>query len=173
MLTLTKRNSPLLPCLRAIGYTSDKDILHLFNLAGRNQGNSKKISKKQLDVNWQQRILKRWTEDFVDEDTGELVTVERNEIILERDTILDEDNIKMISEASVDNIILQREDITEDLFYNLQYTAKDPSSSEMEAVIPSIVNCGGRIHRMTILLVELLINFSSQINDTIWRSRSV
>jgi len=129
-----KKKFPVTTLLRAIGYTSDKDILHLFNLAEEIKATQKDL-KKAVGRKLAARILKRWTEDFVDEDTGELVTVERNEIILERDTILDEDNIKMISEASVDNIILQREDITED--YSIIYNTlqKDPSSSEMEAVI--------------------------------------
>ncbi|HQU58216.1 MAG TPA: DNA-directed RNA polymerase subunit beta, partial [Saprospiraceae bacterium] len=75
-----------------------------------------------------------WTEDFVDEDTGEVVTIERNEIILERDIVLDEDNIEQILEADTETIILQKEDIDQD--YSIIYNTlqKDPSSSEMEAV---------------------------------------
>ncbi|NOT36704.1 MAG: DNA-directed RNA polymerase subunit beta, partial [Saprospiraceae bacterium] len=80
------------------------------------------------------RVLKRWTEDFVDEDTGELITLERNEIILERDTILDEENIQLIISNKVETVILQKEDIEED--YSIIYNTlqKDPSSSEAEAV---------------------------------------
>ena len=87
-----------------------------------------------MDVNWQPRLLKRWNEDFVDEDTGEVVTIERNEIILERDVVLDEDNIEMILESEVETVILQRSDVEED--YSIIYNTlqKDPSSSEMEAV---------------------------------------
>ncbi|MGB3084334.1 MAG: DNA-directed RNA polymerase subunit beta, partial [Saprospiraceae bacterium] len=129
-----KKKFPVTTLLRAIGYTSDKDILHLFNLAEEIKTTAKDL-KKAIGRKLAARVLKRWTEDFVDEDTGELVTVERNEIILERDTILDEDNVKLIADASVDSIILQREDITED--YSIIYNTlqKDPSSSEMEAVI--------------------------------------
>ena len=78
--------------------------------------------------------MRKWTEDFVDEDTGEVVTIERNEIILERDIVLDEENIEHILDADVDTIILQKDDIEED--YSIIYNTlqKDPSSSEMEAV---------------------------------------
>jgi DNA-directed RNA polymerase subunit beta len=129
-----KKKFPVTTLLRAIGFTSDKHILHLFNLAEEIKTTAKDL-KKAIGRKLAARVLRRWTEDFVDEDTGELVTVERNEIILERDTILDEENIKQIAEASVDSIILQREDITED--YSIIYNTlqKDPSSSEMEAVI--------------------------------------
>jgi DNA-directed RNA polymerase subunit beta len=129
-----KKKFPVTTLLRAIGFTSDKDILHLFNLAEEIKTTAKDL-KKAIGRKLAARVLRRWTEDFVDEDTGELVTVERNEIILERDTILDEDNIKQIADASVPSIILQREDITED--YSIIYNTlqKDPSSSEMEAVI--------------------------------------
>ncbi|MBK8955872.1 MAG: DNA-directed RNA polymerase subunit beta [Saprospiraceae bacterium] len=129
-----KKKFPVTTLLRAIGYTSDKDILNLFNLSEEIKSTQKDL-KKAIGRKLAARVLRRWTEDFVDEDTGELVTVERNEIILERDTILDEENIKHIADANVDTIILQREDITED--YSIIYNTlqKDPSSSEMEAVI--------------------------------------
>lgn len=129
-----KKKFPVTTLLRAIGFTSDKDILNLFNLSEEIKTTAKDL-KKAIGRKLAARVLRRWTEDFVDEDTGELVTVERNEIILERDTILDEENIKLVSEANVDTIILQREDITED--YSIIYNTlqKDPSSSEMEAVI--------------------------------------
>ncbi|MBV6473223.1 MAG: DNA-directed RNA polymerase subunit beta [Saprospiraceae bacterium] len=129
-----KKKFPVTTLLRAIGYTSDKDILNLFNLSEEIKSTAKDL-KKAIGRKLAARVLRRWTEDFVDEDTGELVTVERNEIILERDTILDEENIKLIAEANVQTVILQREDITED--YSIIYNTlqKDPSSSEMEAVI--------------------------------------
>jgi DNA-directed RNA polymerase subunit beta len=79
------------------------------------------------------RVLRSWTEDFVDEDTGEVVTIERNEIILERDVVLDEENIEAHLEAETEDVILQKEEV-EGLLYHLQYLQKDPSSSEMEAV---------------------------------------
>jgi DNA-directed RNA polymerase subunit beta len=129
-----KKKFPVTTLLRAIGFTSDKDILHLFNLAEEIKTTAKDL-KKAIGRKLAARVLRRWTEDFVDEDTGELVTVERNEIILERDTILDEENAKLISDASVGSIILQREDITEDYTIIYNTLQKDPSSSEMEAVI--------------------------------------
>ena len=94
----------------------------------------KKALKKAIGRKLAARVLKKWNEDFVDEDTGEVVTIERNEIILERDVILDEKNVELILEAETETIILQKEDIEED--YSIIYNTlqKDPSSSEMEAV---------------------------------------
>src|SRR5699024_981792 len=80
------------------------------------------------------RVLKSWTEDFVDEDTGEVVTIERNEIILERDVVLEEEHIEAILESEVEFIMLQRDDIEEDYSIIFNTLQKDPTSSEMEAV---------------------------------------
>jgi DNA-directed RNA polymerase subunit beta len=102
-----KKKFPVTTLLRAIGFDTDKDILNLFNLAEEIKASAKEL-KKAIGRKLAARVLRRWTEDFVDEDTGELVTLERNEIILERDTILDEDNIKQVQEANVDTIILQK-----------------------------------------------------------------
>ena len=128
-----KKKFPVTTLLRAIGYDSDKDILNLFGLAEEIKVNAKNL-KKSVGRKLAARVLRRWTEDFVDEDTGEVVTIERNEIILERDVLLDEDNVQHILGADVDSIILQKEDIEED--YSIIYNTlqKDPSSSEMEAV---------------------------------------
>jgi len=128
-----KKKFPVTTLLRAIGYDSDREILSLFELAEEVKV-SKASLKKAVGRKLAARILRKWTEDFVDEDTGEVVTIERNEIILERDVILDEDNIDMILEAGESTIILQREDIGED--YSIIYNTlqKDPTSSEMEAV---------------------------------------
>jgi len=128
-----KKKFPVTTLLRSIGYDSDKDILNLFGLSEEvkvTTGNLKKSITRKLAA----RVLRKWTEDFVDEDTGEVVTIERNEIILERDVVLDEENVKLIKEAGVETIILQRDDIDED--YSIIYNTlqKDPSSSEMEAV---------------------------------------
>jgi DNA-directed RNA polymerase subunit beta len=128
-----KKKFPVTTLLRAIGYDSDKDILNLFGLAEEIKVNAKNL-KKSVGRKLAARVLRKWTEDFVDEDTGEVVTIERNEIILERDVLLDEDNVQHILGADVDSIILQKEDIEED--YSIIYNTlqKDPSSSEMEAV---------------------------------------
>ncbi|MDQ3142319.1 MAG: DNA-directed RNA polymerase subunit beta [Bacteroidota bacterium] len=128
-----KKKFPVTTLLRSIGFDSDKDILHLFNLSEEIKATQKEL-KKAIGRKLAARVLRKWTEDFVDEDTGELVTLERNEIILERDVFLDEENVKLITNASVDTIILQKEDIEED--YSIIYNTlqKDPSSSEIEAV---------------------------------------
>ena len=128
-----KKKFPVTTLLRAIGYDSDKDILNLFDLAEEVKVTPKEL-KKAVGRKLAARVLKKWTEDFVDEDTGEVVTIERNEIILERDVLLDEENIDKIKEADVDSIILQKEDIEEDYSINYNTLQKDPSSSEMEAV---------------------------------------
>jgi len=128
-----KKKFPVTTLLRAIGYDSDREILSLFELAEEVKV-SKASLKKAIGRKLAARILRKWTEDFVDEDTAEVVTIERNEIILERDVIIDEEHIDMILEANEPTIILQREDIGED--YSIIYNTlqKDPTSSEMEAV---------------------------------------
>lgn len=128
-----KKKFPVTTLLRAIGYDSDKSILDIFDLADEVPAERKELEKA-IGRKLAARVLRTWTEDFVDEDTGEVVTIERNEIILERDIILDEDNIEEILDAEIETVILQKEDI--DLDYSIIYNTlqKDPSSSEMEAV---------------------------------------
>ncbi len=128
-----KKKFPVTTLLRAIGYDSDKSILDIFDLADEVPAERKELEKA-IGRKLAARVLRTWTEDFVDEDTGEVVTIERNEIILERDIVLDEDNIEEILDAEIETVILQKEDI--DLDYSIIYNTlqKDPSSSEMEAV---------------------------------------
>jgi len=128
-----KKKFPVTTLLRAIGFDTDKAILDLFDLAYEIPATRDDLETA-IGRKLAARVLRSWTEDFVDEDTGEVVTIERNEIILERDVVLDTDNIELILEADTENIILQREDIEED--YSIIYNTlqKDPSSSEMEAV---------------------------------------
>jgi len=128
-----KKKFPVTTLLRAIGFDSDKSILDLFGLAEEIKTDEKSLQKA-IGRKLAARVLKKWNEDFVDEDTGEVVTIERNEIILERDVVLDEENVQLIVEATTETIILQKEDIEED--YSIIYNTlqKDPSSSEMEAV---------------------------------------
>ncbi|MFM8488816.1 MAG: DNA-directed RNA polymerase subunit beta, partial [Bacteroidota bacterium] len=121
--------------LRAIGYGSDKDILDLFGLSEEinvNKTNQKKLLGRKLAA----RVLKSWTEDFVDEDTGEVVSIARNEIIMERDAIIDEESIELIldPDTNVTTIILQRSDVEEDYSIIYNTLSKDPTSSEIEAV---------------------------------------
>jgi DNA-directed RNA polymerase subunit beta len=129
-----KKKFPVTTLLRAIGFNSDKSILDLFDLADE-VPNTREALTGAIGRKLAARVLRAWTEDFVDEDTGELVILERNEIILERDTVLTEDNIEEILSADgIENIILQKEDVGMD--YSIIYNTlqKDPSSSEIEAV---------------------------------------
>ena len=128
-----KKKFPVTTLLRAIGFDSDKDILNIFDLAEEIKVTDKSL-KKAIGRKLAARVLRKWIEDFVDEDTGEVVTIERNEIILERDVVLDEENINLISDIDADTIILQKEDL--DVDYSIIYNTlqKDPSSSEVEAV---------------------------------------
>ncbi len=128
-----KKKFPVTTLLRAIGFDNDKAILDLFNLADEIQ-NTRDNLEAAIGRKLAARVLRSWTEDFVDEDTGEVVTIERNEIILERDVVLDEENIGQIIESGLETIILQREDIEEDYTIIYNTLQKDPTSSEMEAV---------------------------------------
>ncbi|MEM7574253.1 MAG: DNA-directed RNA polymerase subunit beta [Bacteroidota bacterium] len=129
-----KKKFPVTTLLRAIGYDSDQAILNLFGLADE-VPNTREALEKAIGRKLAARVLRSWTEDFVDEDTGELVILERNEIILERDTELTEENIEDVLNAEgIEVVILQKEDV--DLDYSIIYNtlAKDPASSELEAV---------------------------------------
>ncbi|MCB9276130.1 MAG: DNA-directed RNA polymerase subunit beta [Lewinellaceae bacterium] len=128
-----KKKFPVTTLLRAIGFDTDKAILDIFDLADEVPA-TRETLENAIGRKLGARVLRSWTEDFVDEDTGEVVTIERNEIILERDIVLDEDNIEQILETDTETVILQKEDIDQD--YSIIYNTlqKDPSSSEMEAV---------------------------------------
>ncbi|MEY3051842.1 MAG: hypothetical protein RLY31_1627 [Bacteroidota bacterium] len=128
-----KKKFPVTTLLRGIGYDTDKSILDLFNLADE-ISNTRDQLEAAIGRKLAARVLRSWTEDFVDEDTGEVVTIERNEIILERDVVLDEDNIEQVLDSGLDTVILQREDIEEDYTIIYNTLQKDPTSSEMEAV---------------------------------------
>ena len=128
-----KKKFPVTTLLRAIGYETDKDILELFGMA-----DEVKADKKTLQANIGKRlaarVLRTWVEDFVDEDTGEVVSIERNEIILERDTVLNEDNVAMILEMEVKNVFIQKEEVSGDYAIIYNTLNKDTSNSELEAV---------------------------------------
>ncbi len=129
-----KKKLPVTTLLRAIGYESDRDILQIFNLADEIKV-SKSGLKKHLGRKLSARVLKSWVDDFVDEDTGELVPIERNEIILERDTVLAKEHINDIVDSGVETILLHKEDETaadHALIYNT--LQKDPTNSEVEAI---------------------------------------
>ena len=129
-----KKKLPVTTLLRAIGYDSDKEILDIFQLVEEVPLKSKEYASDVLGRKLAARVLKKWTEDFVDEDTGELVSIERNEIILDRDVVIDEENIKLIHSSGVDHVILQREDLEIDYSVIYNTLQKDPASSELEAV---------------------------------------
>jgi len=128
-----KKKFPVTTLLRAIDYETDKDILDLFGLAEEIKVNKRNL-KKAIGRKLAARVLRSWIEDFVDEDTGEVVSIERNEVILDRNTVLDEDNIELILDTDVKNIELQKEGESED--YSIIYNTlqKDTSNSELEAV---------------------------------------
>ncbi|MBD3748114.1 MAG: DNA-directed RNA polymerase subunit beta [Sphingobacteriales bacterium] len=129
-----KKKFPVTTLLRAIGYDSDKDILELFDLADEVKV-SKSGLKKYVGRKLAARVLKKWVEDFVDEDTGEVVSIDRNEIILERETILEEDQIDMIVDAGVKTLILSKEDGNSGDYTIIYNTLqKDTSNSAKEAV---------------------------------------
>ncbi len=128
-----KKKFPVTTLLRAIGFDTDKAILDIFELAIEVPATKKELVKT-VGRKLEARVLRTWAEDFVDEDTGEVVTIDRNEIILERDIVIEEEHVQLILDADVDTIILQKDDIKED--YSIIYNTlqKDPSSSELEAV---------------------------------------
>lgn len=129
-----KKKLPVTTLLRAIGFESDKDILEIFNLADEVKV-SKSGLKKLVGRTLAARVLKTWIEDFVDEDTGEVVSIERNEVILDRETILEDEHIDPIIEAGVKTIILHKVDVnTADFSIIYNTLQKDTSNSEKEAV---------------------------------------
>ncbi|MGB0521801.1 MAG: DNA-directed RNA polymerase subunit beta [Flammeovirgaceae bacterium] len=129
-----KKKFPVTTLLRAIGYGSDKEILDLFGL-------SEEIPATKAALNGvvgrklAARVLKTWTEDFVDEDTGEVVSIDRNEVLMERDSEVEQSDVDLILDSGVDSIILHREDINI-ADYTIIYNTlqKDNSNSEKEAV---------------------------------------
>jgi DNA-directed RNA polymerase subunit beta len=129
-----KKKFPVTTLLRAIGYGSDKDILDLFGLSEEIDATKKNL-KKAVGRKLAARVLRTWTEDFVDEDTGEVVSIDRNEVLLERDHILTDEDLDTIQESGVKAIIVHRDDvnITD---YNIIFNtlSKDNSNSEKEAV---------------------------------------
>jgi DNA-directed RNA polymerase subunit beta len=129
-----KKKLPVTTLFRAIGYESDKDILEIFDLADEvkvTKANLKKINGRKLAA----RVLKSWVEDFVDEDTGEVVSIERNEVLIDRETIIEEEHVTMIEDAGVKTVILHKENInTADFAIIYNTLQKDTSNSEKEAV---------------------------------------
>ncbi|MBR3858623.1 MAG: DNA-directed RNA polymerase subunit beta [Bacteroidaceae bacterium] len=130
-----KKKLPVTTLLRAIGFENDKDILEIFNLAEEVKVNKTNL-KKMLGRKLAARILKTRVEDFVDADTGEVVSIERNEVLFDRETVLDEDVVAEILESGAETILVHNEGANQSdysiIFNTLQ---KDPSNSEKEAVL--------------------------------------
>ena len=129
-----KKKLPVTTLFRAIGFERDKDILEIFDLADEMKI-SKAALKRSVGRKLAARVLKSWVEDFVDEDTGEVVSVERNEVILDRDTIIEKDHLPLITDAGVATILLHKVDVDEADYAIIYNTLqKDPTNSEVEAV---------------------------------------
>jgi DNA-directed RNA polymerase subunit beta len=129
-----KKKFPVTVLLRAIGYGNDKDILDLFGLAEEIKVDKKAV-KGIVGRRLAARVLKTWQEDFVDEDTGEVVSIDRNEILIERDTVITENEVETILESGSATVILHKDDVNVS-DYNIIYNTlqKDTSNSEKEAV---------------------------------------
>jgi DNA-directed RNA polymerase subunit beta len=128
-----KKKFPVTTLLRSIGFETDKDILELFGMADEVKADKKSLAN-QVGRKLAARVLRTWVEDFVDEDTGEVVSIERNEIVMERDTILDEEAIATIIEMEVKSVFIQKEDVGGDYAIIYNTLNKDTSNSELEAV---------------------------------------
>ena len=129
-----KKKLPVTTLLRAIGFETDKDVLEIFDLADEikvNKANIKKLQGRKLAA----RVLRTWVEDFVDEDTGEQLSIKRSEVLLERETVLEKDHLDMILDSGEKSVILHKEDINSadfEIIYNT--LQKDTTNSEVEAV---------------------------------------
>ena len=130
-----KKKLPVTTLLRSIGFENDKDILEIFNLADEvrvSKASLKRVVGRKLAA----RILKTWIEDFVDEDTGEVVSIERNEVIIDREIVIEKEHIQDIIDSGTKTILLHKEDVSSSEYAIIYNTLqKDPTNSEKEAVI--------------------------------------
>ena len=130
-----KKKLPVTTLLRSIGFENDKDILEIFNLADEVRV-SKAALKRVVGRKLAARILKTWVEDFVDEDTGEVVSIERNEVIIDRETVIEKEHIVDIIDSGSKTVLLHKEDVSTSEYAIIYNTLqKDPTNSEKEAVI--------------------------------------
>ncbi|HCZ21857.1 MAG TPA: DNA-directed RNA polymerase subunit beta, partial [Porphyromonadaceae bacterium] len=130
-----KKKLPVTTLLRAIGFESDKDILEIFGLAEEMKVTKTNL-KKAIGRRLAARVLRTWVEDYADEDTGEVVSIERNEVVIEREVVLEEQHIDLILETGVPTILLHKEENNLSDYAIIYNTLqKDPSNSEKEAVI--------------------------------------
>ncbi|MEI6433889.1 MAG: DNA-directed RNA polymerase subunit beta [Bacteroidota bacterium] len=129
-----KKKLPVTTLLRAIGFETDKDILEIFGLAQEIKVNRAAL-KRIVGAKLAARVVRAWIEDFVDEDTGEVVSIERTEVIIERETVLENDHIDQILDAGIKAILVHREEaLTTDYSIIFNTLQKDPANSEKEAV---------------------------------------
>ena len=129
-----KKKLPVTTLLRAIGLESDKDIIEIFGLAEEVKVNKTNL-KKCIGRKFAARLLKTWVEDFVDEDTGEVVSIDRNEVLIDRETVIEEHHIQEILDSGVQTILLHKEDVnTSDYSIIFNTLQKDTSNSEKEAI---------------------------------------
>ena len=160
-----KKKLPVTTLLRAIGFENDKDILEIFNLAEDvkvNKTNLKKVLGRKLAA----RVLKTWIEDFVDEDTGEVVSIERNEVIIDRETVLEEVHIDEILESGVQNILLHKMNRTSPI--SLSYIIRcrrTRVTRKKKLCCISTVSCVTPIRLMTQVQGRLSTTCSSLKND--------
>ena len=130
-----KKKLPVTTLLRAIGFEGDKDILEIFNLAEEHKVSKVNI-KKLVGRKLAARVLRTWVEDFVDEDTGEVVSIERNEVVLDRETVIENEHVDLIVDSGAKSILLHRDDMSLSDFAIIYNTLqKDPCNSEKEAVL--------------------------------------
>ncbi len=129
-----KKKLPVTTLLRAIGYETDKDILEIFDLAQEVKANKTNL-KKFIGSRLAARVVRSWIEDFVDEDTGEVVSIERTEVIIDRETILEAGHIDQIAESGVDTVLIHKEE-SDSIDYSIIFNTlqKDTTNTEKEAV---------------------------------------
>ena len=129
-----KKKLPVTTLFRAIGYAGDKEILEIFDLAEEIKV-TKAGLKKAINRKLAARVLRTWHEDFVDEDTGEVISIERNEIIIDRDTVIEKDHVEQILDADVKTILIHKEDAQKSDYAIIYNTLqKDQTNTEKEAV---------------------------------------
>lgn len=128
-----KKKFPVTALLRALGFQTDKDILDIFDIAEEIPAIASEL-KKNIGKRLATRVLRTWTEDFVDENTGEITNIERNEIVLERDSPLDEDAINTILEVGIKSICVKKEGVSNEYAIIYNTLNKDTSNNEEEAV---------------------------------------
>jgi DNA-directed RNA polymerase subunit beta len=162
-----KKKFPVTTLLRAIGFGSDKEILDLFGLSEEVRADQATL-KKAVGRRLAARVLRTWQEDFVDEDTGEVVSIDRNEVLLERDSVISANDIETILDAGLDTIILHKEDMNVN-DYNIIYNTlqKTLQTLKKKRLSKFTVSCVTQKHLMSKQLVILSKTCSSLTNVTI------